>query len=289
MNHQPRPSARAHAFTLIELLVVISIIALLIGILLPALGAARKVARDAVCLSNIRQINTACLSYAADNQDYYPAASMDPDTTDSLTSFTFPGTPDVKRVRRWTSLLVADNYMPKENGFICPSFDERELDESEMISTADEENYLDNNWHNLDYSANGHILGGRHASGTAVYDQPARVEEIVQPTETVLLMDGFIPAADPLNTVVTHNPGIRQRAWFNIFATAGTFSETPHPRHSNTAVNIAWIDGHSAPEQFSDKYEWEETLPGWSMTEENKWDRKLGFTIPQLYRAPRGR
>jgi prepilin-type N-terminal cleavage/methylation domain-containing protein len=64
----PRPQpARRPGFTLIELLVVISIIALLIGILLPALGAARKTARNTACLSNIRSMNQATLNYAADN------------------------------------------------------------------------------------------------------------------------------------------------------------------------------------------------------------------------------
>jgi prepilin-type N-terminal cleavage/methylation domain-containing protein/prepilin-type processing-associated H-X9-DG protein len=70
-------STRRRAFTLVELLVVVGIIALLLAILLPALGRARKQARAVVCLSNLHQLAAVFHAYLSENKGRPPVHGAD--------------------------------------------------------------------------------------------------------------------------------------------------------------------------------------------------------------------
>jgi len=108
-----RPSAKK-AFTLIELLVVIVIIAILAGLLLPALARAKEKGRTARCVGNVRQMALALTLYVDDFHHYPPWRYFDSDGTQKAWYNSFAG-----YLTKWTNNTTV---------FSCPSYKYKQAD-----------------------------------------------------------------------------------------------------------------------------------------------------------------
>jgi len=267
------PRTRRTGFTLIELLVVIAIIAILAAILFPVFAQARGKARQAACLSNMKQMSAAMLQYAQDyDETLFPyrvgsSARPVPNPANRVAGPSDGVGVNAEPITFWNQLL--DPYVKSEGIFRCPSNPYAWVNaEPDQGVTSETEGPFIGYGGNNSYGCNNYVFPTElpaQDGGGGVADQGRPLSEIVASADLYVIIEGryygMLHAGDLMTrTGVNTTSASRRSYWRSIgnaynfrFPNAITDAEAVKlgkERHSGF-INAVFADGHAKAVQYN--------------------------------------
>ncbi len=239
-------------FSLVELLVVVSIVALLVSMLLPALGKSREVARTVLCMSRMRDMHSRIEQYRSDYKSWYPVNYIGnwgfvPGTT---TAF---GTTFVDQMDDYMGTFGDTTWTnrSRKNHFLCPSDYYQPVgtpgaDATGIRLTA----YISNGWRVTNFVMSGVFGYGDYATQTAQY-RPRREIKTVSPSTAVVMGEiysvspvfGYVPSWGTAS-IFPHNQGT------NVLFGAGNVKTFPYVRTATAGQELYIQNGAQNGLQF---------------------------------------
>lgn len=238
-----KASGKRRGFTLIELLVVISIIAILVAMLLPALTLARETARRAICASNMSQFMLATILYAGDQDDQPPFATHNGAHPDpSVHANTYLRNTFQQPMR---AILYKDYGLSTRDVWYCPSAIARGITDKfgggMQGSMYNDRWFWDPTYTSLGAMENNRAMtpisyyaGPGRRLGGAIYNMPLclTLDSLNDPARRIIWGDVLYPTGP----TTAFGLGTSWRVPYNTHAVKGTLKAD--------GANFAFADGH---------------------------------------------